>query len=119
MIANLIRKIIPARFRPIGYLERLVSTHTNGCVNDGPFAGTRYIHGAVGSAYVPKLLGIYERELNARIEHACALKFPLIVDIGAAEGYYAIGLARRNPQARVLAFEMEAKGQSALKHMAE
>ena len=119
MIANFIRRVVPKRFRPIGYLEHLVSTNTDGCVNGGPFAGMRYVHGAVGSAYVPKLLGIYERELNARIEQACALKFPLIVDIGAAEGYYAVGLARRNPNAHVIAFEMEEKGQAALKELAE
>jgi hypothetical protein len=119
VIANFIRRVVPKRFRPIGYLEHLVSTNTDGCVNGGPFAGMRYVHGAVGSAYVPKLLGIYERELNARIEQACALKFPLIVDIGAAEGYYAVGLARRNPNAHVIAFEMEEKGQAALKELAE
>jgi len=79
----------------------------------------QYIRGAVGSAYVPKLLGTYERELNDRVETACALRFPLIIDIGAAEGYYAVGLARRNPGTRVVAFEMEEKGQLALKEMAE
>ncbi|MBA3832903.1 MAG: hypothetical protein H0X34_13620 [Chthoniobacterales bacterium] len=79
----------------------------------------RYIHGAVGSAYVPKLLGLYERELNQYIEQACALHFPLIVDIGAAEGYYAVGLARRNPHGRVIAFEMEERGRAALKQMAQ
>ena len=119
MIANAIRRFIPKRFRPIGYLEHLVYTRTGGAIPRGPFAGTRYITNSVGSALVPKLLGIYERELNECIEQACALKFPLIVDIGAAEGYYAVGLARRNPQARVIAFEMEAKGQSALLKMAE
>ena len=58
---------------------------------------------------IPKLLGIYERELYSHIERACALNFPLIVDVGAAEGYYAVGLAVRNPAARVIAFEMQAK----------
>jgi hypothetical protein len=118
VIANFIRKVIPKRFRPIGYLEHLVSSRTGGRVDKGPFAGMKYIHGAVGSAYVPKLLGIYERELNSRIEQACALNVPLIVDIGAAEGYYAVGLARRNPNARIIAFEMEQKGQDELKKMA-
>jgi hypothetical protein len=118
VITDFLRKIIPKRFRPIGYIEHLVSTGSDGRVAKGPFAGMQYIAGAVGSAYVPKLLGIYERELNSRIEQACALGFPLIIDIGAAEGYYAVGLARRNPKARVIAFEMEAKGQSAMKEMA-
>lgn len=79
----------------------------------------RYIQTAFGSAYVPKLLGIYERELNPFIEQACAQNFPLIVDVGAAEGYYAIGMALRNPEARVVAFEMEQKGRAALEEMAK
>ena len=79
----------------------------------------RYIETAFGSAYVPKLLGIYERELNPFIEQACAQNFPLIVDVGAAEGYYAIGMALRNPDARVVAFEMEQKGRAALEEMAK
>jgi predicted O-methyltransferase YrrM len=73
-----------------------------------------YVDGAVRAAHLPKLLGTYERELNHYIEGACALNFPLIVDIGAAEGYYAVGMAFRNPQARVIAFEMQATERSAL-----
>jgi len=119
VIAEILRAIIPKRFRPIGYLEHLVHTRVGGRVHDGPFAGMRYIDTAFGSAYVPKLLGIYERELNPFIDQACALNFPLIVDVGAAEGYYAIGMALRNPSARVIAFETEQKGRAALKEMAE
>lgn len=119
MIAEFIRSVVPARWRPIGYLEHLVRSRTDGRIPKGPFAGMRYIHNAVGSAYVPKLLGIYERELNPFVEQACVLNFPLIVDIGAAEGYYAVGMALRNPGARVIAFEMEQKGRAALKEMAE
>jgi hypothetical protein len=78
----------------------------------------RYIRGSVGSAYVPKLLGMYERELNEAVEAACAASISLIIDVGAAEDYYAVGLARRNPQARVIAFEMEETGRLALDEMA-
>jgi hypothetical protein len=76
----------------------------------------RYIDGAVGNAHIdiPKLLGIYERELNACIEQACALNFRVIVDVGAAEGYYAIGMAVRNLNARVIAFEMDGKRRTEL-----
>ena len=56
------------------------------------------------------MLGTYEKELNSVIEEACAAHPSLIVDVGAAEGYYACGMALRNPQARVVAFEMQAKG---------
>jgi FkbM family methyltransferase len=118
VFAKFLRAVIPKRFRPIGYLEQLAETHTGRRVAKGPFAGMRCIVGSVGSAYIPKLLGIYERELNGCVEKACALNFPLIVDIGAAEGYYAVGLARRNPKARVVAFEMAEKGRAALREMA-
>ncbi len=119
VITNLIRRVVPRRFRPIGYLEHLAHTHSGGAIPRGPFAGMRYITDSVGSALVPKLLGIYERELNECIEQACTRQFPLIIDVGAAEGYYAVGLARRNPNARVIAFEMEEKGRATLRIMAE
>jgi FkbM family methyltransferase len=118
MSANLVRRLIPASLRPIRHLENVARDGTQGRVRQGPFVGLRYVDRAVGSAFIPKLLGIYERELNGCIETACAAQFPLIVDIGAAEGYYAVGLARRNPNARVIAFEMEEKGREALREMA-
>src|ERR1700676_177840 len=83
MTAEFIRAVIPARWRPIGYLEHLVRSRTGGRIPTGPFAGMRYIDNAFGSASGPKLLGIYERELNPFIEQACAQNFPLIVDVGA------------------------------------
>lgn len=119
MIARLIRRILPERFRPIGYLTRLVRQRTDDQVRLGPFAGMRYIDCSVGSAYLPKLLGIYERELVLVIEEACACRPDLIVDLGAAEGYYAIGLALRNRHTSVIAFEQEATAQAALRRMAQ
>lgn len=118
MIAKILRAIIPARFRPIRYLENLVYRRVGGRIPQGPFSGMRYIRDSVGSAYVPKLLGIYERELVNCVEQACASRFPLIVDIGAAEGYYAVGMSLRNPNARIIAFEMEQRGRKALQELA-
>ncbi len=85
----------------------------------GPFAGMRYAGGSVGSCFIPKLLGTYERELAAKIEWICQQQPELVVDLGAAEGYYAIGLALRIPGARIIAFELEPTGQAALRRMAE
>ena len=78
----------------------------------------RYAANSVGSAYLPKLLGIYERELTPMVETACARKPRLIVDVGAAEGYYAVGLGIKNSGARIVAFEMDPKGRAALHEMA-
>lgn len=68
---------------------------------------------------VPKLLGIYERELHPIIERAIAGQFDLIIDVGAAEGYYAVGMAVRCPAARVIAYEADPKGELATRLTAE
>jgi hypothetical protein len=119
MLATLIRRIIPKRFRPLGYLTHLVRTRTDCRVQRGPFAGMRYVDDSVGSAYVPKLLGIYERELSECVEKIVRRRPSVIIDIGAGEGYYVVGLAIRNPTARLVAFEMEPAGQDAIREMAQ
>jgi len=86
----------------------------------GPFAGLRYpSHTAVGSSYWPKLLGSYECELAPTFETLIGRGYDLIVDIGAAEGYYAVGLARRLPSASIIAFEGNTLGQQLLRAMAD
>jgi len=113
--------MVPTRFRPSGYLEHLVCSRTGGQVYSGPFAGMSWISATLDCAHVhiPKLLGSYEREVSPYIEKACALNFSLIVIVGAAEGYYAVGMALRNPNARVIAFEMQPKERSALAETVE
>ena len=118
MISQLLRTLIPARFRPIGYLEELTRQRSGGAVRQGPFQGMRYGDRSVGSAYIPKVLGIYERELNPVVARINALRLPLVIDVGSAEGYYAVGLATTKPQARVVAFETEAAGRNALAQLA-
>ncbi len=119
MLARVIRKIIPEHYRPIGYLTSLTRERTQCRVYSGPFTGMRYGPTAVGSAYIPKLLGTYERELAPLIEQACSQSPRWIVDIGAAEGYYAVGLAMRNKSAQVIAFEDEERGRVSLLRTAE
>jgi hypothetical protein len=81
-------------------------------VSGGPFAGLRY-PGIGPHSLAPKLLGAYERELHGAIEDAIRARPDTIVNVGAAEGYYAVGLARRCPGARVVAYEAD-PGQRAL-----
>jgi predicted O-methyltransferase YrrM len=73
----------------------------------GPFAGMPYIANSSGSAFLPKIVGTYELEIAAAIETIKATPHDLIIDIGAAEGYYAVGLARACAEsgARIICFE--------------
>ena len=78
----------------------------------------RYTDEAQGSALMPKILGTYELELHSAFAGAYAQDDLFVVDVGAAEGYYAVGLLYRNPGARVVAFETTPSGRSLMQHVA-
>jgi hypothetical protein len=87
-------------------------------VLQGPFSGMSYLPRAYCSEVLPKLVGTYECELIPAIETMCRYSCDCIVDIGAAEGYYAVGMALRNPSARVVAFELSSSGRFFLHRLA-
>lgn len=74
-------------------------------VQSGPFAGMRYVDEARSSALLPKLVGTYEDELHVALTALFANDYDTVVDIGSAEGYYAVGLALRLPRAAVYAYD--------------
>jgi hypothetical protein len=98
----------------------IVALFSDLTVKHGPFQGMRYVSAAaVGSLLLPKLLGSYEQELHPVIREILAKDYSDIVDIGCAEGYYAVGLAMRLPKARVQAFDTDPRGQALCREMAE
>ncbi len=87
-------------------------------VAHGPFKGMRWIVQPFGSALLPKLLGSYESELHPAVDEACNEHYETVVDIGCAEGYYAIGMALRMPEATVYAFDTNPHARSLCTQMA-
>ncbi len=88
-------------------------------VSSGPFRGMRYpSRRSVGSALLPKLLGSYESELHVVLEQLLRIPYTSVVDVGCAEGYYAVGLARRLPSAQVYAFDIDLRAREACSDMA-
>ena len=86
----------------------------------GPFAGLRYPElMAFGSTLFPKLLGSYEFELHGVIADCRTSDYSLIVDVGCAEGYYAIGLACCLPASRVIAVDIDPAALEQCRRMAE
>jgi hypothetical protein len=79
-----------------------------GRVLAGPFAGTQLMPEPFWGG-APELLGCYEEELHDAIERVVRLAPEVIVNIGCGDGYYAVGLARRLPDARVLAVDISEK----------
>lgn len=76
-------------------------------VMSGPFQGMKYLDSAYSSALLPKLLGTYEDELHPTLANLLAKGYDTVVDIGCAEGYYAVGLALRLPRANVWAYDID------------
>lgn len=84
-----------------------------GTVLAGPFAGLRLPLDAGWGGLAARLAGTYEREIAGVVAEIVAAAPRSILDIGCAEGYYAVGLARRLPAARVLAFDLDPQARRA------
>ncbi|HEU5003742.1 MAG TPA: hypothetical protein VFW71_13340 [Actinomycetota bacterium] len=99
-------------------LEADVRGLTGNMVLDGPFRGLRYLPATTWGTAAPILVGTYEQELVPVVE-SWVLRAPdLFVDVGCAEGYYAVGMAVRLPGLRVVAFDADPRAQGECRDMA-
>ena len=76
-------------------------------VMQGPFAGLYYPSATLGIFPTARLLGSFESELHPVVERICATRYDTIIDVGCAEGYYAVGFALRMPWAQVYAYDID------------
>ena len=88
-------------------IANTVMTTDGVTVQSGPFAGMQYATTATEGALLPRLLGIYESQLHPHIEALARQGLDRIVDVGCAEGYYAVGFARLLPNAIVHAHDTD------------
>lgn len=88
-------------------------------VAGGPFKGMRFLERAAEGAYIPKLLGCYEAELHPVIERIVKTPYARIVNVGCAEGYYAVGLALRMPSAEVVAYDLDDRARALCRELAQ
>lgn len=90
-------------------------------VRSGPFAGLRYPEDLVAEVDAPvaKLWGTYELEIADAFAAAIARRPACFVDIGCAEGYYAVGFARACPQTEVHVFDLSSIARSRCRRLAE
>jgi hypothetical protein len=90
-------------------LDRWFTERHGGVVLHGPFAGLRYPPQAAPRVHhlVAKLLGSYEAEIADVVAAQIERRPPVFVDVGAADGYYAVGIARASPSTEVHAYEID------------
>jgi len=88
----------------------------NGVVKYGPFTGLHLDRETwwgkldLGS----QCLGLYEKEILNLIEATEAGQYRTFIDIGAADGYYAIGMLVSGKVGRTICFEQTEKGRSVI-----
>jgi hypothetical protein len=83
----------------------------------GPFAGMNHpLPGA--DMPIAKLLGCYEMEIHDSVDEAIRSKPPAFIDLGSADGYYAVGFAVRCPWTRVHAFDLSKSARESCRALA-
>jgi hypothetical protein len=133
-VLSLIERIVDPERRRLLAAEAAEAERTaksleplEGRVHGGPFAGMKFVGRGTGWKYVaqaswggpgPYLVGSYEEELHPHLERLIAKHPRLVVDVGAAEGYYAVGLAIRLPAAHVIAADIDWRARRACRRMA-
>lgn len=99
-------------------IQNTIIRETGVVVQGGPFAGMQFVERSSEGCHVPKLLGCYEQELHPYLTSLSERGYDAILNIGAAEGYYAIGLARLFPNARVHAYDTNADSHPVCRELA-
>lgn len=100
-----------------GFVEKLFKDKT---VLHGPFKGLKYPgFRSRNSSLNSKLIGSYETELHDVFTEIINTNYTQILDIGCAEGYYAVGLALKMPAVNVVAYDIEAEARQLTTDMAK
>jgi hypothetical protein len=89
-------------------------------VRHGPFAGMMYTADQQRSSgdLIAKLIGTYECQIYPWFSDWIAGAFDLIIDVGCAEGFYAVGLARAMPGTEVRAYDIDASSRRKCEELA-
>jgi hypothetical protein len=106
------------RRRLLAQMEK--AGHYGKQVLGGPFAGMRYPSEGYVSCSFQKIVGSYEHELHGLMDWLIKQgNFTHLVNIGAADGYVAIGCTLAMPSVRTFAFEADAEKLVLLRRVTE
>lgn len=123
VLALLRRLYAPILHRSVERIDRSLILQVFGdealSVAQGPFKGMKYVRFSSGSALMPKLLGTYELELHPILKEILSSNYDKIINIGCAEGYYAVGFALNMPNAEVHGFELDPSARDRCRQLAE
>lgn len=84
----------------------------------GPFRGMKYIDETVFGEIEPRWIGSYEEELHEIIYGLINRAYDTIVDVGSAEGYYAVGMGRASKVSQVFSYDVDPRARLQQKRLA-
>jgi hypothetical protein len=94
------------------FIQQCGSTVLGGVVKGLSFPPTS------DGSHLSKLLGCYKQPLQPYLEAAIHAFYPVVLHLGCSEGYFAVGMARRMPGTRVMAFDANPRARQACAELA-
>ena len=89
-------------------------------VLNGPFQGMYYPNIELQRSSLPaRIIGSYENQLHPFIERIIETPYKNLIEIGSAEGYYAVGLAQKMPETTIHCYDTDAVSMEFCRLMAE
>jgi len=107
-----------AKWRSILISNTIIESHETN-VMQGPMQGLDYVATASEGCLAARLIGCYEQPLLPFIEDAIGTDYINVVNIGCADGYYAVGMARRMPKSKMWAYDINPAAQDACRQLAQ
>jgi hypothetical protein len=107
-----------AKWRSILISNTIIASHETH-VLQGPMQGLEYVANASEGCLAARLIGCYEQPLLPFVEEAIHTEYANVVNIGCADGYYAVGMARRMPKTKMWAYDINPAAQEACRQLAE
>lgn len=93
---------IPGSYRAQIYFNNYITSKFSDKIASGPFSSVYYL-----CKNIPKKLGTYEKELHSQVEKIIIKNYSKIINIGASDGFYAVGIAALCENTTVIAYEID------------
>lgn len=91
----------------LAQLSRDFASKHGEIVSGGPFAGMRLPYDESFAGYIAMLVGSLEQEVHGVVSEVLKRHHKCVINVGCAEGYYAVGLALKDTNASVHAYDID------------
>jgi len=101
-------------------LSKFISELKNYTVGYGPFQGLKFSGHEIWTKHClgNMILGLYEKEVMDEIILSAG-KYQIFLDVGAADGFFAVGVLLKNIYERCLAYEIDITAQKNIRNLAK